>query len=371
MPDILLSLPSHRPPSGIVENVQVLATVFAYTVLGFVADVSYDVLRITRLVPLVRPSTDYGSSDVDQWTEDQTLERYSSTCEEEDPDLPPLPAEENPSHVRVWPFTRDTVCKYASCRDDEEPTPEPLTLDIVFHHTTIPVPRVRRTLRVMDDTGRFIMGMPFVMDRIPGRRLDEAWPALSFFGKLRVAYMLRSYVRQLRAIRHPRSLVPGPVAPGSLPVAPQIVAFAGVMGTSVPPFPDAAALAVWFEKHHARSVASFPKFHTGIPREPFAGAAPLVLTHCDIAMRNVILGDDGRVYLIDWELSGFYPPWLEYVGWRNWIGMRREMQIPHTLDTTDRLWYMLLPFMTMGPYNREEWWYQRVNPSINAMWRLD
>ncbi|KAI0783771.1 hypothetical protein C8Q75DRAFT_833485 [Abortiporus biennis] len=45
---------------------------------------------------------------------------------------------------------------------------------------------------------------------------------------------------------------------------------------------------------------------------PFDESYPLVFTHNDISMRNVILGDDGKVYLVDWAFSGFYPAWMEY-----------------------------------------------------------
>ena len=60
-----------------------------------------------------------------------------------------------------------------------------------------------------------------------------------------------------------------------------------------------------------------------------SSSLPLVLTHLDIHPDNVIVGDDGRVWLIDWELAGFYPQWFEYVGmvdrwemfgrWERWV----------------------------------------------------
>lgn len=33
-----------------------------------------------------------------------------------------------------------------------------------------------------------------------------------------------------------------------------------------------------------------------------------VLVHCDLAYVNVMLGDDGRYWIIDWDLAGFGPP---------------------------------------------------------------
>ena len=80
-------------------------------------------------------------------------------------------------------------------------------------------------------------------------------------------------------------------------------------------------------------------------------------------MRNFFVGDDGRLYLVDWELSGFYPEWFEYVNWRYWIreGYGTEFS---KVDRTDRLWNMLIPFMTLGPYFRQERWYYRTVPVL-------
>jgi hypothetical protein len=51
--------------------------------------------------------------------------------------------------------------------------------------TTIPIPRVRRTIR--DEEGNTLI----VMDYIPGERLDRVWPSLSVWSKLWVALILR------------------------------------------------------------------------------------------------------------------------------------------------------------------------------------
>ena len=43
---------------------------------------------------------------------------------------------------------------------------------------------------------------------------------------------------------------------------------------------------------------------------------PLVLTHQDLNFRNVILGEDGRHWIVDWGWAGYNPPWFEYVAMR-------------------------------------------------------
>ncbi|KAH9971786.1 hypothetical protein BJV77DRAFT_958133, partial [Russula vinacea] len=37
----------------------------------------------------------------------------------------------------------------------------------------------------------------------------------------------------------------------------------------------------------------------------FDDSRPLVFTHGDLSMRNIIFGTDGRIWLVDWALSGF------------------------------------------------------------------
>lgn len=72
-----------------------------------------------------------------------------------------------------------------------DPQHEVLNMKFALEHTTIPTPNVHM---VVADSKEY--GLAFVvMDYIHGRRLDHAWPQLSTWSKLRVAWILRSYVR--------------------------------------------------------------------------------------------------------------------------------------------------------------------------------
>ncbi|KAK0443337.1 uncharacterized protein EV420DRAFT_1649273 [Desarmillaria tabescens] len=42
-------------------------------------------------------------------------------------------------------------------------------------------------------------------------------------------------------------------------------------------------------------------------------AGTLVFSHVDLAMRNLVVGDDGQLWLIDFGEARFYPPWFEFV----------------------------------------------------------
>ena len=258
---------------------------------------------------------------------------------------------------RIYRNTKDTVVKMDGCVTDGT-SAEILTLDFVARHTTIPVPRIRRVLPLTSSRSAI------VMDYIPGRQLAHAWPTMSFFAKLRVAFILRGYVRQLRAIQHPRSHVPGPIAPGDEARDVFCRMMTGSQAIPISPLPTYADLSAWFNRRYALSMEVAPRWHVGFPSKPFDDSQPLVLTHCDLNMRNILIGDDGRVYLIDWALSGFYPPWFEYVNWRYWLwqGFSEEAT---EVDRTDYLWNLLIPIITHGPFFRQERWYLRILPVLH------
>ena len=256
-------------------------------------------------------------------------------------------------------ITKDTVVKMDR-RTLNGASTEALTLDMVARHTSIPVPRVRRVVPMSPD----LEELAIIMDYIPGRQLVHVWPTMSFWAKLRVAFILRGYVRQLRAIRHPRSHVPGPIAPGDKAYRIMCPMMMGQMSVPRPPCPTYADLSAWFKNRYTLSVKEEPQLHVGLPPEPFDDSQPLVLTHCDLNMRNILIGDDGKVYLLDWALSGFYPPWFEYVNWRYWLWQGFSAEAAE-VDRTDYLWNLLIPVITHGPFFRQERWYLRILPMLH------
>jgi thiamine kinase-like enzyme len=86
----------------------------------------------------------------------------------------------------------------------------------------------------------------------------------------------------------------------------------------------------------------------------FDDSEPLVLTHQDLNLRNIILGEDGRLWIIDWEWAGYYPPWFEYVA------MWRQNEDEIISGTNDKFWKAMVPFIC-GPYFRQERWLWRMS----------
>lgn len=198
----------------------------------------------------------------------------------------------------------------------EHPYLEALNYAMIRQMTTIPVPRVIQVTSCASTGGVTYM----VIERIRGRTLEAAWPQLSVLAKLRVACTLRTYVAQLRLLR--RSV------PGTLDGSVSDGRYFNIDGST--PFSSYADLtAYWNHKLFVSKRAG----HAPHDTKGFDESAPLVFTHGDLCMRNILLGDDGKVYILDWAWSGFYPQWLEYACMRQ------------AADPEPRLWQWLMPFI--------------------------
>ncbi|KAK0435808.1 uncharacterized protein EV420DRAFT_1676267 [Desarmillaria tabescens] len=198
--------------------------------------------------------------------------------------------------VRLSP---DVVGKLVTCSETGW-SPEAQAQELVCLQTNIPVPAVRRVLP-MDDL------CVLVMDYIPGHTLSTVWHTMSIWQKISTAVTLRRYVHELRSIHHPRGDIPGPLGEGREPL-PCIssVLFTVERG----PFPSQHDFIQFF--HMAKEKATWPGGVALVwPSRKEAGA--LVFSHVDLAMRNLVVGDDGQLWLIDFGEAGFYPPWFEFV----------------------------------------------------------
>ncbi|KAH9487211.1 hypothetical protein JR316_0001280 [Psilocybe cubensis] len=223
-------------------------------------------------------------------------------------------------------------------------------------HTNIPVPQPRY-LHLKD---------VFVTDFIPGTMLLECWDSFSIFYQFRIACTLRRYVLQMRQITSDR---PGNIERGLVKGALfDIYLWNG-------PFRDVETFRNWiakvayvgcFEQHRL-----FCQLHPDDPPPPTP--PPLYLppdsdwklnfTHCDLSLSNIILSEDGVLWIIDWADAGFYPSWIEARGmkrytqapdsWKRWLTF-----IAGSCSDTDFLWSHMEDtasiFATSAP--REDYW---------------
>ncbi len=141
-------------------------------------------------------------NDIEHYSDDEVLGLHREPCGD---------AEE---HFRcMWRVSKNALIKVYP--DDVSRYPrEAAALRLVATQTDIPVPQV---FRVIPDPGVdpnddlvFIF-----LEYVPGEDLSRVWPRLSWRKKLMVALTLRSYVKQLCRINHPRETVLGPLGPDS------------------------------------------------------------------------------------------------------------------------------------------------------------
>ncbi|KAI0252971.1 hypothetical protein BJV78DRAFT_1153359 [Lactifluus subvellereus] len=225
----------------------------------------------------------------------------------------------SPDAPWVRKISDDTLVK--GTLDMGAPHLEASSFELVRMHTTIPIPRIRP--RIKDEDGYTFI----VTDYIPGERLDHVWPSLSL-------------------VQDSHSSVPGPVAD-----SPQICD-GYIFGKPCGPFPDYASLSVFFNrKLDIAKDITYPDCDGNTIRcarpdcEPFDDSRPLVFTHSDLSMRNIIFGRDGRIWLVDWGMSGFYLPWFEYVSTVYAAGN----------DSAPDSWNRLIPFIADPLFKHMKW----------------
>ncbi len=250
-------------------------------------------------------------------------------------------------------LTSGTVAKPSQDMDEDTPDPsEANALDLVFSKTTIPVPRVRRVVK-------YKWAFLIVMDYIEGPTLAHVWPTLSTWRKCLVAFTLRRYMRQLRRLQAPPGVPPGPLAaqgPARICESPVF----GSVQSDRGPFASYAELSAFFNYRHRRAL---DEYWRNVPQDDparkdlFDDSKPLVLTHQDLNLRNIVVGEGGRLWLIDWAWAGYYPPWFEYVT------TQRQSETARVSGTDDEFWKVLIPFIC-GPYFRQERWLSRMSPAL-------
>ena len=178
------------------------------------------------------------------------------------------------------------------------------TMEYVRANTRIPVPQPR-----FPHLKRWT-----AMDFIDATMLLACWDSLSWWMQLRIACTLRGYVRQLRALTGTR---PGPVTDG-------IIREHSLFDDQERgPFASSTHFRVWceFNAHSSWVSAMRTRQHYNIggegsddPYPIMGGEWPLVFTHGDLHLGNIMLSKDGVLWVVDWAVSGFFPPWLESVG---------------------------------------------------------
>ncbi|GLB39129.1 putative phosphotransferase enzyme family protein [Lyophyllum shimeji] len=204
----------------------------------------------------------------------------------------------------VWRVAPDTVLKILEFHE----VSEPFTMDLVSSQTSIPVPKLRKCVMWQKKPC-------MLFEYVEGVDLSEIWPSLGPWTRIKLALVLRGYIRQLRKFKLPQEGMPGPLYPGGMPTNLMKCHGHYFSDLGAGPFPSYAALSAWFDGRRRLTTILNSTPDTDPVSESelrFDDSMPLVLTHGDISVYNVRLGVDGKVWLFDWQLAGAYPQWFEY-----------------------------------------------------------
>ncbi|ATY60600.1 serine threonine kinase [Cordyceps militaris] len=189
---------------------------------------------------------------------------------------------------------------------------EAATMAFIAARTKIPVPRVHCSFTRRNVTY-------IVMERMRGKTLADAWPSLSDADVERILLQLRGMLGELRAVPAPgiaiQSCIGGSLRDSRIP-RPEEPRFG--------PFSSAHAFHEWLreglgpeEKPRYVDDEEWIDIKYMIAMQNRKCEGP-VFTHGDLNPFNIIVRKGNIEAIIDWEFSGWLPPYWEYTS--VWLG---------------------------------------------------
>lgn len=184
-----------------------------------------------------------------------------------------------------------------------EDVPPTESENLIFAKETLhlPVPRVYRAFSRDNMPGaggdRLVKYSFIVMDYLPGSTVEECWDALDQDKRESVARQVAGMIETMQS-KSLNERPPGPIGNGT-------AKFEGPWFTDygAGPFATLQELEDWCN-HKIDVCIRFQQLPLDTPRFQFHD---MVLTHQDIAPRNLILDSEGKVWLVDWSWAGVYP----------------------------------------------------------------
>ncbi|GKU09787.1 unnamed protein product [Fusarium langsethiae] len=161
----------------------------------------------------------------------------------------------------------------------------------------IPAPRVHEVCLTPEGQGCIRM------DYIKGQPLDKLWPEMSVQQKKDIAQQLREVIQKMRSVAPPADLI-GACDGKEIRDTRQYFTYHSPACRDEGAFNDFLLSSLYENTPQLVRAAFSRRLQTN---------HRVVLSHCDLAPRNILV-EDGKIQgLVDWEDSGWFPEYWEYV----------------------------------------------------------
>jgi hypothetical protein len=235
----------------------------------------------------------------------------------------------SPSSPRVFLLSPNLVAK--ECESEDSAADEVAGMELA-HELGLRVPTVKRVVRAKRDAY-------IIMNRIRGTSLENAWHQMGWITTIRIAFQLRRFVR---AMRTQMSSTAGSLVSGKC----NSIWLEDYYGPPRHATPEkfTSFISFWLQPVTNRKIKIAPPAHRQfIPPTP----ASFVFTHQDLAPRNLFINENNDLWVLDWERSGWYPKYFEYVGMQNFFDRLKWNRLGQW-----RWW--LFSWISVGIYQREQ-----------------
>ncbi|KAI0099546.1 kinase-like protein [Hypoxylon sp. NC0597] len=175
------------------------------------------------------------------------------------------------------------------------PSHEGANLRFLRENTNLPIPNI---IHEWTEGSRYFN----ITSRIEGTTLEQAWPSLSGEDKTRIARQVAKYLEEMRRLTSSRI-----EAVGGEPLYETRLFLNGETGQK----PLSSDQELWEELE--KPLLHFDDNTRRILRENMPQCRPYTFTHGDLAYCNIMVKDGNFSGFIDFERSGFFPVWYEYV----------------------------------------------------------
>ncbi|EJP66972.1 ankyrin repeat protein [Beauveria bassiana ARSEF 2860] len=181
-----------------------------------------------------------------------------------------------------------------------------------------------------------------VMERIEGRTIEDAWPGLSWYVSLRLAFQLRRFVSLMRSIT---SDTAGSIVTGNCRSFWLDDRFGLPARATVRYVMD--FLAFWTDFGSIRhEYKKSSRDHAVLQGSSDLRVDTFVLTHHDLAPRNIVVNTSGDAWLLDWDLAGYYPIYFEYASMSNF-------KMPESWGYFARMRWWIFAWLAAGRFQKQ------------------